>query len=147
MIRPLLVSLILLIQMPGKPKNEAAIKIISATEQQWFAGASKGRTGITYKIKVRLETEAKIDFENMWIGEQHAPFTMEYFTLIPPNKLNKGDSLLLVYNHIDNEAPDSVAKRLPMKYEGAALIEYLDKKRAQYVIVKSFAKLDAFKGE
>jgi hypothetical protein len=147
MIRPLLVSLILLIQMPGKPKNQAAIKIISATERQWAAGASPGRTGITYKIKLRIETEAKVDFQNLWIGEQHVPFTIAYFTPVAPAKLNKGDSLLLVYNHIDNEAPDSVAKRLPMKYEGAALIEYSYKKQAQYVVVKSFVNLNAFKGE
>jgi hypothetical protein len=60
----------------------------------------------------------------------------------------KGDSVLLVYNHINNESVfDSITKKLPVKYKGEALIECLVNGKPHYYAVKQFRSLGSLRGE
>ena len=128
-------------QVLSAQKKSEPVKIAEATEQQWFSGVRGGGTGTNYVVKLYIETAEKIEFKNMWIGDVNVPFNLEYFKLKPPAKLNPGDSLLLVYRRINQKSQDNAsAKRLPIQYNGSALIEYLQGKRARYLIVKSFTK-------
>lgn len=125
-----------------------AITIADATQMQWVSGAPGGRSGIKYVVKVRINSCNALQFSNMWIGELNVPITLEFFNTSLDKQIVKGDSVLLVYNHINNESSfNSDTKKLPIDYKGEALIECLVNGKAHYYTVKQFRKLDSLRGE
>src|SRR5690349_16879630 len=86
----------LLAQKKGLP-----VKVIEATQQNWVSGAPGGRTGTKYAIKVYINTQQKVEFQNIWIGKENVPFDVEFFSLDIPKKIQYGDSLLLTYNKVN----------------------------------------------
>lgn len=129
-------------------KRELPIKVMEATSQTWISGAPGGRTGIKYFIKVYIHTNKKVEFKNIWIGKENVPFDVEFFSLDIPKKIEQGDSLLLTYNRVNREKNEnSEAKRLPINYKGAALIETVIDSKARYFIVKKFRQLPSLRGQ
>lgn len=123
------------------------VKIISATQQNWVSGAPGGRTGTEYLIKLYIDTELKVEFTNLWVGKKNVMFDVEFFSLDIPKKIQFGDSLLLVYNQINNEnnyRPD--AKRLPVHYNGFALLEAVVGGKARYFVIKKVTYLPELRG-
>jgi hypothetical protein len=141
MLKSIFWFLFLITRSAAIQKQELPLKIAGATQRYWVSGAPKPRAGTTYTVKLYINTDDKVEMTNLWIDKQNVPFDVEYFTLTPPAKLNSGDSILLVYNRINPEQANAGAgKRLPVTFHGAALIEYLYKKRAKYLVVDSFIK-------
>ena len=129
-------------------KKELPVRVIEATQQNWVSGAPGGKTGTKYAIKVYINTAKKAEFKNLWIGGENVLFDVEFFSLDIPKKIQQGDSLLLTYNKINgqrNDNPD--AKRLPIPYNGAALIETTVDGKARYFLVKGFKKLPDLRGK
>lgn len=124
------------------------VKVADATELHWVSGAPGGRSGTKFSIKLLIKTAEKVEFGNVWLGTQNVPFNLELFSQETQQKIKEGDSVLLTYNQINNE-PDTntEAKRLPLEYRGAALIECRINGKAQYLVVKSFRKLEEVRGE
>jgi hypothetical protein len=130
-------------------KKGAAIKVVDATFQQWVSGAPGGKSGTKYSIKVRVMTQEPVEFKNLWLGEENVLFNVEYYKQPAPAKLHAGDSVLLTYNKVVGEKPDSTEKkRIPIRieYKWAALIECLVHGKAKYFIIKHFDELEPLKG-
>ncbi len=135
------------IQISVGQKKAGPVKIIEATKQNWVSGAPGGKTGTKFAIKVYINTAAKVEFKNIWIGEENVPFDVEFFSLDIPKKIENGDSLLLTYNKINGERNETNGvKRCPCKYKGAAIIEALVDGKARYFIVKGFTEVAPLKG-
>lgn len=124
------------------------VKVSEATELHWVSGAPGGRSGTKFSIKLLIKTSDKVEFVNVWLGSQNVPFNLELFSQETQQPIKEGDSVLLTYNQINHEADtDFRQKRAPMEYKGAALIECLINGKAQYLIVKSFRKLEDSRSE
>lgn len=131
-------------------KTTAPVKILLATSREWVSGVPGGRSGITYTIKAQVLTNKKVSFRNLWMKKDNVPFDIQYFTQQQPERLQSGDSLLLVYNFTrgaQNNSTGDDAVRLPVSYNGAALIECVVDGKARYFIVKAFKQLQPLKGQ
>jgi hypothetical protein len=136
------VGLVCTAQKKGLP-----VKVIEATKRNWVSGAPGGRTGTKFSIKVYVNTELKTEFKNVWIGAENVPFDVEFFSLDIQKKIQNGDSLLLTYNKVNGIKNDNAeAKKLPCKYNGAALIESSIDGKVRYFIVKKFKELPSLMG-
>jgi hypothetical protein len=123
-------------------KKQLPVRVIEATKQNWVSGAPGGRTGTKYSVKVYINTPRKIEFTNLWIGLQNVAFDVEFFSLDIPKKIQNGDSLLLTYNKVNGyKTESSVAKHLPLRYKGVALIEATVDYKVRYFAVKNFKQL------
>jgi hypothetical protein len=139
--------IVLFVQISFGQKKGLPLKVIEATEQHWVSGAPGGRTGTKYAIKVYINTQQKVDFQNIWLGKENVPFNVEFFSLDIPKKIQYGDSLLLTYNKVNNEVKEPNArKRLPIQYKGVALIESVIDGKARYFIVKNIQTLPDSRG-
>lgn len=128
-------------------KKALPVKVIEATRRNWVSGAPGGRTGTKFSIKVYVNTQLPTAFKNLWIGNENVPFDVEFFSLDIEKKIQYGDSLLLTYNNVAGVKNDNAdARKLPLKYKGAALIEAVIDGKSRYFIVKKFAELPALKG-
>jgi hypothetical protein len=124
------------------------VKVLEATKQSWVSGAPGGRTGTKFSVKVYINTKAKVEFKNLWIGKENVPFDVEFFSLDIQKRIEYGDSLLLTYNKVNGEKSDNPgARRLPIAYKGAALIETTVGGKARYFIVKAFKITEAVRGQ
>lgn len=122
--------------------------IADATKRHWVSGAPGGETGTNYIIKLVIKTDKKVEFQNLWLGAENIPFSMEFFTQEAQKSLQKGDSVLLTYNYTNNQSARGVTpKRLPIQYKGEALIECVIGGKARYFTVRSFRELMALNGE
>lgn len=117
--------------------NCKPVSVIDATKRTWVSGAPGGKSGTAYTIKLLVKGKQKAEFPNVWLGEKGAAFQAEPAT---------GDTVVLTYNRINGEIEET-AKRVPVPYEGEALVECVLNGKAQYLPVKSFRKLDSLKGE
>ncbi len=128
-------------------KKQSPVQVIEATLQRWVSGAPGGKHGTKFTVKVYINTEKKVEFQNLWLGQVNVPFDVEFFSLEIPKKIQYGDTLLLTYNQVDGEQTDKDAKRLPVNCKGAALIEATVDGKAKYFIVKNIIALAALKGQ
>ncbi|MES2621205.1 MAG: hypothetical protein V4615_10165 [Bacteroidota bacterium] len=143
-----LLSFLCLVQLSTAQKKNLPIKVIEATLLKWVSGAPGGRTGTKYTIKVYIHTNKKVEFKNIWIGKENAPFDVEFFSLDIPKKIQQGDSLLLTYNTINGERiENSESKGVPICYKGSALFETAIDGKTRYFIVKNFRKLPPLRGQ
>ena len=136
---------LLFIYVVAAQKKQLPISIVQTTAQRWVSGAPGGRTGTNYSIKIFIRTAEKIEFKNIWLGKQNIPFSVEFFSTDIPQKIYQGDTLLLTSNIMNNEPQDEEAKRLPVAYKGAALIEATINGKARYFIAKSILRLKDLK--
>lgn len=120
-------------------KRSLPIKVADATKKAWVSGAD-GRTGADYKIKVMVNDKGTVSFTGLWIGQQQVSYNVEFYTgLIMKDTFTKGDSLMLTYNWITGEGPDTERQMPPpIKYKGAALIGAKVNGKQRYFTVSSF---------
>lgn len=145
-----LIQLLVMLTLAGSfmVKKCAPVIVCDATKQLWVSGAPGGRTGISYRIKLHINTTEKTEFSNLWIGTENVPLSVELFKPGTAESLAKGDSVLLTYNRVNNEpAADFVAKRVPVEYKGEALIECLIAGKARYYTVKKFREINSLNSE
>ena len=71
--------------------KKPAIKIMSATVQDWIGGA-KGFSGTTYTVKVCIISNQPIEFKSMWIDKQSVQFDVQTFFKDPAQKPVAGDA-------------------------------------------------------
>jgi len=124
------------------------IKVIEARSQDWISGASPGRAGTTYTIKVKILSNKPIAFKNLWIGGQHEEFEMQTFFRDPNKRPTEGDSVLLVCTITTppySTTPNT--KNLPFKYHGMALVAYSAAGKTRYFTIKAFLRKETVKGE
>jgi hypothetical protein len=120
-------------------KRNLPIKVANATKKAWVSGAD-GRTGTDYKIKVMVNDKGTVNFTGLWIGKQQVSYSVEFYTgLMMKDTFTKGDSLMLTYNWITGEGPDTERQmQPPITYKGAALIGAKVNGKQRYFIVSSF---------
>ena len=124
------------------------IKVIEARSQDWISGASPGRAGITYTIKVKILSNKPISFKELWIGRQNEDFDVQTFFRDPNKKPAIGDSLLLVCTK--TTSPPSTTpntKSLSPPYHGAAIVAYSAAGKTRYFTIKAFLRKETVKGE
>jgi hypothetical protein len=142
-----LISLLLCLETLYAQKSKPPFKMMDATSREWTAGARGGRYGTKYTIKLQIENPKDLEFKSLWLGKDKVPLAIEYYTGVPPQKLETGDSLMVVYNKIANDTtqiPD--LRKPPIAYEGAGLIEYTVKGHAHYFTVKEFRIVKPLRG-
>lgn len=143
-----LLLLVVSVQLSFAQTKGLPVKVLEATKQSWVSGAPGGRTGTKFSVKVYINTKAKVEFKNLWIGKENVPFDVEFFSLDIQKRIEYGDSLLLTYNKVNGEKSDNPgARRLPMTYKGAALIETIVGGKARYFIVKAFKITETVRGQ
>lgn len=128
-------------------KSSCSVKVEEATSKSWVAGAG-GRTGTAYRIKLKLKTNAPINFSGCWIGEKSVPITLEYNSFPPPAKTEKGDIICVTTNVINNiEEADFTPQKLPFNYKGVALLQLTIAGKQHYLYIKEFKVLARQAGE
>lgn len=110
--------------------------------QHWQSPAPGGRNGLSYTIKILINTSQKIEFGNVWLKEKNAPFNLEFFSQEIQKQIRQNDSVLLTYSNVNGmEENFPEAKRVPLSYKGDALIETIVDGKVRYFIVKKFRAL------
>lgn len=147
----LIISLMLLlmfaVQAPAQ-KRSLPIRVLDATEQSWFSGAPGGYSGISYSIKVYINTHRPIELEYVWLGKEYVPFQLEMMNLEIDKKPGLGDSVLLTYRSVYGLKDTTIQpKPLPVAYKGAALIQCRVDGKTRYFIVTKFRPLPALQGQ
>lgn len=129
--------------------SNAQVKLISATKQDWIAGAAPGRAGTTYTIKVKITTAKPVSFNKLWIGKESPEFDVQTFLKDPNKRPSKGDSLLIVYQKITKPEKRPLTDDDPlmaMELKGAR-IEYTAGDKKHYLAIAKFDTLGIVKGE
>ena len=99
-------------------------------------------------IKVYVNTDKDVKFQNLWLGQQNVPFSVEFTNTEIPKKIMQGDTLLLVANVVNNEPSEKLLpERPPVKYKGGAIFETLVGGKHRYFIVSRFKQLASLRGE
>ena len=146
--RATIILLAALLASPFCEKKCSPLMIVDATRLEWVSGAPGGRSGVKYAIKLKIKSSDALHFTNVWMGEENVPFSLEFFSTGLDKQMQKGDSVLLVYDHINNESsPDFTSKQLPIEYKGEALVECMVNGKTRYYTVKEFRKLSPLRGE
>ena len=81
-----LILLLFIAEASVAQKQKSYLKIMDATKREWTGGAV-GRYGTNYDIKVRRLTSKKIEFKNLWLGKEHVPFSVQFYSQDPNKKL------------------------------------------------------------
>ena len=143
-----LIVLILLTQLVSAQNQSGTVRLLSATTQEWITGASPGKTGTTFTLKVKILSAKPVTFKNLWMGKEHVDFDVQTFFTDPNKKPVKGDSVLLVFTRMDKKPEETKTEvPLPTQYKGKALLQYYMAHRPRYLVVEKFEKLRIIKGE
>lgn len=120
-------------------RRSLPVKVVDAAKKAWVSGAD-GRTGTNYKIAIVVNDKGTVNFTGLWIGSQQVSYNLEFYTgLMMKDTFTKGDSLMITYNWINGEGPDTERQMPPpIKYKGAALIGAKVNGKQRYFIVSSF---------
>ena len=118
------------------------IRILDATDRKWSATAPDLRTGTSFKIKVLIKTDKKIEFENVWLKDENMDFKTELLNEPNTRPFQKGDTVLINFSKTDNEfSPNAEKKKLPIRYYGIALLETKVDGDTRYFYVKYFRRI------
>lgn len=137
-----------LINFGTAQKKSLPIQVISATSQTWVSGAPGGRTGTNYIIQVYIASDQKTEFKSLWLGKENLPVNIEFPSPSVQTKIEKGDTIILTCNRVNGEPIENFhPKKVPVKYQGDALVETLVNQRKRYFIVKKFKTLSSLRGQ
>jgi hypothetical protein len=147
--KPILSLLILTLLAVSSANAQKHFKILDATSQSWSGGLPQNGTGTTYTLEILLKTDLKVEFKDIWMGQDNGLLETSSLYYSDGRTMKKGDTVLVKYT-IHRYPPNSPMadmakpplKPAPIYYKGAALISYtIGASAPLYRSVASFRKL------
>jgi hypothetical protein len=133
-------------------KEEDGIKLVKATSQKWAGGARGSGTGTYYCFTFIASLPSnKLNIDEVWIGQKFFNAIQSSSPIFNKPDFKANDSVFIKVNDLipgelnrNIYSQDSVKKfntPPPMKYDGAALIGYLENNKRKYFVINSFKEL------
>jgi hypothetical protein len=144
---------------PVKQQNRY-FEVLEATSQEWISGVPGGGRGITYRLRIKINTDKPIAFDSLWVAGKKLNTRLVKGGQDAPSKPAKNEVVTLLASGYRGsygksgrrpdervyEAPmDSV--KAPVAYQGAALLKYVVDGTARYVAVPSITVLPTIYGQ
>ncbi|NOZ45497.1 MAG: hypothetical protein GXO79_01820 [Chlorobi bacterium] len=126
-------------------------KVIDATSQKWVGGIPGSGKGTNYVIKViSFKNNKYLHINQVWIGDEYYNVkALKNPALINETSFEKNDTLYIkIHKYIRTNMLGEVVKpkateesKVPIKYDGAALIGYTYRGKKKYKEIKTFKEL------
>ena len=129
-----------------EPKH---FEVVRAESQEWIGGRLGSGRGTIYQVTIRINKEGDYRFESMWKDKRSYGISTRSGSNQVAEPLKTDDLLLLradqklMYDAEKQEMKEvKPESKPPIKYEGAALIQYSFDRQTYYVPIDSFQQLE-----
>ena len=127
------------------------LKVIEATSQKWAGGQANSGHGINYRLTIVFNKKIKkLHIDSLWIGnEVFAVKMIKNINNVNDDFFTRYDTLYITArkrvktDKYGNEiATADKNSKLPIEYQGNALLRYYIKKKVKYFEIKEFNELE-----
>ena len=146
--------------MKDTVNKNPCLELLHATSQEWIAGVRGGGRGINYKLRIKIKTDKKVEFDSIWVAGKKLNIKLEEEGQYAELKLSKNYVVTLLASDYMNtpgktgikeeekvsSSPVSSASA-SIEYKGAALLRYMVDGSVKYFEVPDITILPAIYGQ